>query len=314
MPPSNLTTRFVEAAEARRRALAMAPAPVRSPAAQRTNQFRLAAAEVGHKLHTATDLLNKLMRLARDRQTSDAALDELTGQLTQQLTSLQGDVKVLHDYVDGGREGTNENQCAKVYARNVVDTLEKQLSFAALRFKSSLDERNERLRQQSERQRREFTHAGRAAAAAAAASPHTGASPGTRATTRHGDTYIAIPLDEQEADRERDAAVGAQQELLLSQPVNMTDSFLRSRADAVQRIESTMHQLGDLFRQIAPMIAAQGELVQRIDQDTELALHNVQGGESHLMKVWHRTSANRGLILKIFGVIVVFIVLFVLVL
>jgi len=102
-----------------------------------------------------------------------------------------------------------------------------------------------------------------------------------------------------------------QQRQLLAEPSSVTDSFLRSRADAVRQIERTIHELSGVFQQLAAMISEQGDMVRRIDMDVEMALDNVQSGENHIMKVWERTSGNRGLILKIFGVLIVFIILFV---
>jgi syntaxin 5 len=51
----------------------------------------------------------------------------------------------------------------------------------------------------------------------------------------------------------------------------------------------------------------------RLDSDVEISLDNIQMGEESIGRAWRRVSSNRGLILKIFGVILLFILLFVVV-
>lgn len=46
------------------------------------------------------------------------------------------------------------------------------------------------------------------------------------------------------------------------------DQYLGQRATAIESIESTIQELGQIFTQLATMVAQQGETVQRIDADT----------------------------------------------
>ena len=46
------------------------------------------------------------------------------------------------------------------------------------------------------------------------------------------------------------------------------DQYLGQRASAIESIESTIQELGQIFGQLATMVAQQGETVQRIDADT----------------------------------------------
>jgi len=46
------------------------------------------------------------------------------------------------------------------------------------------------------------------------------------------------------------------------------DDFIQSRSTAIESIESTISELGQIFSQLAGMVAEQRETVQRIDADT----------------------------------------------
>lgn len=54
-----------------------------------------------------------------------------------------------------------------------------------------------------------------------------------------------------------------QQELVLDRQ----DEYIQSRSSAIEGIESTIAELGQIFQQLAGMVQQQGEMVQRIDAD-----------------------------------------------
>lgn len=55
------------------------------------------------------------------------------------------------------------------------------------------------------------------------------------------------------------------------------------------------------------MVAEQRDTVQRIDADTHDIVANVEGGQRELLKVLARVSNSRWLMLKIFGILIVFV-------
>jgi len=55
------------------------------------------------------------------------------------------------------------------------------------------------------------------------------------------------------------------------------------------------------------MVAEQRDTVQRIDADTHDIVSNVEGGQRELLKVLARVSNSRWLMLKIFGILIVFV-------
>jgi syntaxin 5 len=100
-----------------------------------------------------------------------------------------------------------------------------------------------------------------------------------------------------------------QQQMLL---YDESDQYVQQRAETMQNIESTIVELGGIFQQLAHMVKEQEEMVERIDtniQDVEL---NVEAAHSEILKYFQSVSKNRWLMIKIFGVLIMFFIFFVL--
>ena len=87
----------------------------------------------------------------------------------------------------------------------------------------------------------------------------------------------------------------------------LQDTYIQTRSTAIESIESTIAELGQIFTQLAQMVAEQRETVQRIDADTVDIASNVSGAQRELLKYYASISSNRWLMLKIFGVLIVFV-------
>ncbi|KAL9938030.1 hypothetical protein V8E36_002653 [Tilletia maclaganii] len=94
---------------------------------------------------------------------------------------------------------------------------------------------------------------------------------------------------------------------------NQDNSYVQQRSSAIESIESTISELGQIFGQLAQMVAEQRETVQRIDENVNDVVDNVGGAQRELLKYYASVSSNRWLMLKIFGVLIVFFLVFVLV-
>ena len=97
-----------------------------------------------------------------------------------------------------------------------------------------------------------------------------------------------------------------QQQLMLNEFEDQQSSYLQQRSNAIESIESTISELGQIFGQLAHMVAQQGEMVQRIDDDVLQVSDNVEGARRELLKYYATISNNRWLMLKIFGVLIIF--------
>ena len=98
---------------------------------------------------------------------------------------------------------------------------------------------------------------------------------------------------------------GMQQQQLLTEEESQS-SYMQQRSMAIESIESTISELGQIFGQLAHMVSQQGETVQRIDDDVVHVVDHVEGAQRELLKYYATITNNRWLMLKIFGVLIVF--------
>ncbi|KAJ3069338.1 cis-Golgi t-SNARE syntaxin [Quaeritorhiza haematococci] len=91
--------------------------------------------------------------------------------------------------------------------------------------------------------------------------------------------------------------------------VNM--EIIESRAQAIESIEATIAELGQIYTHFAQLLAGQREAVQRIDDNVVDVEINVTRAHNELLKYFQSISSNRWLMIKIFSVIVFFFLVFV---
>lgn len=121
----------------------------------------------------------------------------------------------------------------------------------------------------------------------------------------------ALPIPSSKRVRNEDNPTTSSSQQATQQMVPLQDSYMQSRAEALQNVESTILELGNIFTQLATMVAQQGEIALRIDENMEDTLSNVEGAQGALLKYLNRISSNRWLIMKIFFVLVVFLLIFI---
>ena len=66
------------------------------------------------------------------------------------------------------------------------------------------------------------------------------------------------PLLQQQPQQQQQHQQQQQQQL-----VPLQDSYMQSRAEALQNVESTIHELSSIFNQLATLVSQQGEIAIR---------------------------------------------------
>jgi len=84
----------------------------------------------------------------------------------------------------------------------------------------------------------------------------------------------------------------------------------RARASDARAVEGAIVELGSMFTKMSAIVAEQGDVLERIDADLLEASSNVEAAQSELGKLYESVKANRGFILRLFGVLAFVIVLF----
>ena len=87
--------------------------------------------------------------------------------------------------------------------------------------------------------------------------------------------------------------------------------YLRQRADAMSQVESNIVELGTIFNKLAVMVNEHRDLVQRVEDNVEDANANVNLSLSVLTDTLRDLQTNRALGMKVMGILVLFIVMFI---
>ena len=82
----------------------------------------------------------------------------------------------------------------------------------------------------------------------------------------------------------------------------------KNRAAQARLAERSIAELGVMFTKMSSLISQQGEVLERIEDDVETAGLDIDAGHDELVKVYGMTKGNRGLILKVFGILIFLII------
>eukprot|EP00816_Leptocylindrus_hargravesii_P005780 CAMPEP_0196806964 /NCGR_PEP_ID=MMETSP1362-20130617/6902_1 /TAXON_ID=163516 /ORGANISM="Leptocylindrus danicus, Strain CCMP1856" /LENGTH=466 /DNA_ID=CAMNT_0042180671 /DNA_START=1 /DNA_END=1398 /DNA_ORIENTATION=+ len=84
----------------------------------------------------------------------------------------------------------------------------------------------------------------------------------------------------------------------------------KARLDNARQVESAIAELGQMFGKMANLVASQQEVVDKIEDDIEAAAVQVNAGADEIQKVYTMVQGNRGLIIKVFALLIFFILFF----
>lgn len=268
----------------------------------RRSEFARKAAEIGRGISATMAKLEKLAQLAKRKTLFDdmhgVEINELTfiikqdlSSLNQQISGLQVLTRQQHPKAD--QEGEHN--------KNVVFLLQGKLTDVSAHFKDVLEVRTKNIQASRSRTENFVSSVSQHVQPQIqqSASPLYG-TPARGTPSPGGDTLSLNPV------------VGDQQ-LLMMEEAQPQNSYIQQRGEAIEAIERTIGELGSIFGQLASMVSEQREQIERIDANTEDVVDNVQGAQRELLKYWSRVSSNRWLIAKMFGVLMIFFLLWVLV-
>lgn len=87
-----------------------------------------------------------------------------------------------------------------------------------------------------------------------------------------------------QADGESQPLLQQQQNQQQQQMVPLQDSYMQSRAEALHNVESTIHELSNIFTQLATMVSQQGELAIRFVHQSLLHIcHTAHRPHTHVL-------------------------------
>ncbi|XP_043077263.1 syntaxin 5A, like [Puntigrus tetrazona] len=268
------------------------PARAVNSAVRQRSDFTLLAKRIGRDLSNTFAKLEKLTILAKRKSLFDdkaTEIDELTYIVKQDINSLNKQIAGLQELVRS-RSGQNGRHL-QTHSNTIVVSLQSKLASMSSDFKSVLEVRTENLKQQRSRQE-QFSQ--------------TPAS----SSSFHANSFnnSVLMQDDSKTDISIDMDLSSSQQMQL---INERDSYIQNRADTMQNIESTIVELGSIFQQLAHMVKEQEETVQRIDANVEDTQLNVDLAHTEILKYFQSVSNNRWLLIKMFLILVIFFIVFV---
>lgn len=207
-----------------------------------------------------------------------AEIQELTFSVKQDIEMLNSKIEALTAKV----KGAGANKSYQVHSSNMLDTLKTRLLEVTKDFKTALEMRTSSMEDQNKR-RSMYSASQGAASNPFAQRPRPGAHP-----------------DDPEAGGGGLGAVST-----------ATLAYHASRTDAVQNVQRTIAELAQMFQKMADMVTAQEEMIHRIDHDLDDTMDNVNSAQGQLAKYFEGISSNRMLILKVFAILITFVVFFI---
>lgn len=262
-------------------------------------QFTAKAQGMSMRISQLAGRIQHLTRLAKQTTMYNDNTQQVNNLTAEVKNNLQGLNEELQELQAMSQQTKASGQGCS-HSSRVVDNLRVQLKGTTSNFKSVLEVRRETLKTSQDRRSR-FTSSGQPA-----------------------DHYQTSFFDDGPTSDAVDGTVGPRRRLhvharnnenqaLLQAQAPQADSYLQSRDVALRQINSTIQELGGIFTQMAEMVQQQGEMAVRIDENVDNVVSNVDAAQAQLLKYLQTISSNRWLVLKVFGILLAFIMLFIIV-
>uniref|UniRef100_A0A914NAM9 t-SNARE coiled-coil homology domain-containing protein n=1 Tax=Meloidogyne incognita TaxID=6306 RepID=A0A914NAM9_MELIC len=277
---------------------------------QSSIHFNQLAKRIGRDLSMTCAKMEKLSQLAKNKSLFDdraSEIEELSQTIKQDITGLNKQIANLQQVAlhrSGSKSNSSKNeQQGQNHSKLVVVGLQSKLASISKTFKNVLEIRTENLKLKRAR-REKFSQS-----AAIPSNLPPSASNGNMGSlllyddmaASSGSSSFTLDMDRLEQHRIQDQVA----------LIDETDTYHRSRYSAMEGIESSIAELGTIFRQLASLVSEQGEMITRIDSNVEDTALNVEAAHYELLKYFNNISRNRWLILKVFGVLMAFFIFFV---
>ncbi|KAL4873546.1 hypothetical protein BDV12DRAFT_160250 [Aspergillus spectabilis] len=283
------------------------------------SEFARRAAEIGRGITATTAKLRRLAELAKRKTLFDdrpVEISELTYVIKQDLASLNQHIASLQALTLSQHPKSTRSKADQEgeHNDNVVVLLQGKLADVGANFKEVLEVRTKNI--QASRTRTENFVSSVSSKSQAALDPQRSDSPlypSGRRTPQPGGSADLLTLEPSNPSPLGLPSMHSDQQLLMMEEAESSNTYIQARGEAIDAIERTINELGGIFGQLAQMVSEQSEMIQRIDANTEDVVDNVQGAQRELMKYWTRVSGNRWLIAKMFGVLMIFFLLWVLI-
>lgn len=288
------------------------------------SEFQKNASVIAHEISETAQLLSKLAILAKRKpmfNDNPVEIAELSFLIKRKIYGVEQQLIQLNQHIHGPNAQLPKN--VNGHSSNVMNLLNRKMKNISGDFKTVLEERQkleisnrdrwDKLRDdkksdnsiQSNNNQKQINN-----------------NPDNSANMNIGynssNPFMSSLIDETEAQQNQQNGQSlmlpsSDSQLLLMEEGLSNNEYLQERNRAVDTIESTIQEVGNLFHQLASMVQEQGEVIQRIDANVDDVDMNISGAQRELLKYFDRVKSNRWLAVKIFFIIFAFFLVWVLV-
>ncbi|KAH0917682.1 hypothetical protein HID58_025342 [Brassica napus] len=294
------------------------------------SEFKKRAAVIGLAINQTSQKLSKLAQRVRTIVSEDVIMakrssvfddptreiQELTAVIKQEISSLNSALIDLQAVRNSHNDERTISRDTTTHSATVVDDLKNRLMDTTKEFKDVLTLRTENMKIHEIRRQRFTSNPSKESTnpfvrqrplASKPATTQPAPLPWASSSSSSSSSSQLVPRRQGEAESSPLLQQSQQQQ---QQMVPLQDTYMESRAEALHNVESTIHELSNIFTQLATMVSQQGEIAIRIDQNMEDTLANVEGAQSQLARYLNSISSNRWLMIKIFFVLIAFLMVF----
>lgn len=287
------------------------------------SEFNKKASLIGSGVHETSQKISRLAQLAkRSSMFNDPTVEiqELTVLIKNDITALNAALTDLQTIQNMEIADGNYSEDRFVHSTTVCDDLKSKLMGATKRLQDVLTTRTENIKAHENRKQIFSTNVSRENPFLRQAKPMTEPPPWSNPSNAFANSQPSglPPNGVQVGNQLRrrpavDNTPSQHMEMSMLQQVNpRQENYTESRAVALHNVESTISELGGIFTHLATMVVEQGELAIRIDDNMDESLNNVENARGSLLRHLNQISSNRWLMMKIFAVIIFFLIVFIL--
>ncbi|KAK6033922.1 SNARE domain protein [Cooperia oncophora] len=267
--------------------------------------FNQLAKRIGRDLSQTCAKMERLAEMAKKKSLFDekSDMDHLSRVVKEDITSLNKQIAALQEFSRERNAGTKNQGTG--HSQLVVVGLQSKLASVSKDFQSVLEISTENLKHQKNR-REKFSNAD----PLPTSFPSSSSGANVRSRLLDDDNQHGVPrINSVSLDMGAMEQMRVQQQVVLQ---DQSDAYAQARSNAMETIEGSISELGQIFAQLASLVSEQGEMITRIDSNVEDTAINIDAAHTELVKYFHNISKNRWLMIKVFGVLMVFFIVFVL--
>ena len=238
------------------------------------SEFNQAAGEIGNAIHGTQLKLGELGKLAR----SKSLFNDQTTEINRLIADIREDLMILTQRINRLTEesGAGGNRAMQQHCTSVCNTLNLRVTELTKGFRDALELRTKTM-QEVEQRKNKYSNA-------------------------------AVANDLNVFGNKQDIDLESGRKIERTQMLGQSSSYHFSRAQAAQQMNAMISEISSMFQKMSHMIVQQEEQIRRIDQDVDDTLGNVDRGHSELLRYFNNISGNRSLIVKVFLILIFFIV------